>query len=144
MSQIQTTLAQWWSALTEYFAFDPSLLTEPSMVGRIVLQCALLLGSGFFSGSETALFSLSRLDLQKLRRENRRHSETLHALLDQPRRLIISILCGNEMVNIAAAINLTGILYTLYEPARAGVVSVVVMLPFPIPFESALGFLPAP
>ena len=45
------------------------------------------------------MFSLSRLDLQKLRRERHRHSETLHALLDQPRRLIISILSGNELVN---------------------------------------------
>ena len=39
--------------------------------------------SAFFSGSETALFSLSRLDLQQLRKARNPHSEALHALLDQ-------------------------------------------------------------
>lgn len=99
------------------------------IIARLVLQVALLCGSAFFSGSETALFSLSKLDLQKLRRQRHRNSETVHALLDQPRRLIISILCGNELVNIASAVNLTAILVTLYGPERAGVISVMVMLP---------------
>ena len=124
-----TAVTDWWSALIDYFAFDVSLLAEPWIVGRLILQLGLLMVSGFFSGAETALFSLSRLDLQKLRRERHPNSETLHALLDQPRRLIISILCGNEMVNIAAVVNLTSILVTLYGPGKAGVVSVVVMLP---------------
>jgi CBS domain containing-hemolysin-like protein len=75
------------------------------------------------------LFSLTRLDLQRLRRERNPHSETLHALLDQPRRLIISILSGNELVNIAAAANMAGILVTLYGAERAGWVSVLVMVP---------------
>jgi len=50
-------------------------------------------------------------------------------LLDQPRRLIISILCGNELVNIAAAANMTGILVVLYGTERAVWVSVLVMVP---------------
>jgi CBS domain containing-hemolysin-like protein len=129
MTEILTALDRWWLSLLDYFAFDVSLLAEPWMIGRLVLQLALLMASAFFSGSEAALFSLSRLDLQKLRRERHRNSEALHALLDQPRRLIISILCGNEMVNIAAVVNLTSILVTLYGPGKAGVVSVLVMLP---------------
>jgi len=116
-------------ALQSYFYFDASLLGEPSMVLRLSLQVVLLFGSAFFSGSETALFSLTRLDLQRLRRDRNPHSETLHALLDQPRRLIISILCGNELVNIAAAANMAGILVTLYGVERAGWISVFVMVP---------------
>lgn len=129
MDLLATILSDWWAALAAYFSFDVSLLGETSMIVRLVLQIGLLCGSGFFSGSETALFSLSRLDLEKLRRERHPASESIHALLDQPRRLIISILCGNEVVNIAAAINLTGMLVTLYGPEKAGVISVVVMLP---------------
>jgi putative hemolysin len=123
------TFAPMWAAMGDYLACDTAVLAEPSMIGRIVLQAGLLCGSAFFSGSETALFSLSRLDLQKLRRERHSSSETLHELLDQPRRLIISILCGNEVVNIAAAINLTGMLVILYGQDKAGVISVAVMLP---------------
>jgi len=100
MNPLAATSTHYRSGFVNYFAFDISLLADPSMIGRLVLQVVLLMCSGFFSGSETALFSLSQMDLQKLRRQRHRNSDTLHALLDQPRRLITSILCGNEMVNI--------------------------------------------
>ena len=129
MDGLMQELVLYWATVKEFFAFDTSRLSEPDMIVRLVVQGLLLCGSAFFSGSETALFSLSRLDLQKLRRERQRHSETLHALLDQPRRLIISILCGNELVNIAAAANMTAILVSLYGIERAGWISILVMVP---------------
>nr|VFJ86019.1 MAG: Hemolysin, contains CBS domains [Candidatus Kentron sp. LFY] len=122
-------LVQYWTQFTTFLAIDPSQLAEPDMIVRILLQVLLLVGSAFFSGSETALFSLSRLDLQKIRRERHHHSETLHALLDQPRRLIISILSGNELINIAAAANMTAILVTLYGSEHAGWINLLVMVP---------------
>jgi CBS domain containing-hemolysin-like protein len=121
-------LQHFWNAVVGVLQFDPGLLTSPEMVVRLVLQGVLLCGSAFFSGSETALFSLSRLDFQQLRRERNPRSEILHALLDQPRRLIISILCGNELVNIAAAANMTGILMVLYGPEEAGTIAVILMV----------------
>ena len=129
MELVLQEIVQQWELIKAFFAFDTARLAEPDMIVRLTIQVLLLIGSAFFSGSETALFSLSRLDLQKLRRERHRHSETLHALLDQPRRLIISILCGNELVNIAAAANMTAILVSLYGVERAGLVSVLVMVP---------------
>jgi CBS domain containing-hemolysin-like protein len=118
-----------WAGLTDYLSFDPALLQDPEMLLRLVLQATLLVGSAFFSGSETALFSLSRLDLQQLRRRQHSRISTLLELLDQPRRLIISVLCGNELINIAAVANMTGILVMLYGEQRAGVISVAVMVP---------------
>jgi len=121
-------MQHFWTALVSFLRFDPGLLSTPEMVFRLVLQGVLLCGSAFFSGSETALFSLSRLDFQQLRRERNPRSEILHALLDQPRRLIISILCGNELVNIAAAANMTGILMVLYGPEKAGTIAIILMV----------------
>ncbi len=129
METIFQEIVQQWSAIKAFFVLDSARLLEPDMITRLGIQVLLLCGSAFFSGSETALFSLSRLDLQKLRRERNRHTETLHALLDQPRRLIISILCGNELVNIAAAANMTGMLVALYGVERAGWISILVMVP---------------
>jgi putative hemolysin len=120
---------QYWIAVKGALAFDTARLGEPEMIARLSLQVLLLFGAAYFAGSETALFSLSRLDLQKLRRERNRHSETLHELLDQPRRLIISILCGNELVTIAAAANMAGILVNLYGTERAGLINILVMVP---------------
>lgn len=128
MSETIIYLQNIWNAFIGFLRFDPALLSSPEMVFRLILQGILLFCSAFFSGSETALFSLSRLDFQQLRRERNPRSEILHALLDQPRRLIISILCGNELVNIAAAANMTGILMVLYGPEKAGTLAVVLMV----------------
>ncbi len=118
-----------WGATKVFFAFDVGRLLAPGIIAALCLQVFLFVCSAFFSGSETALFSLSRLDLQKLRRDRHPRSEILHTLLDQPRRLIISILCGNELVNIAATANLAGILVQLYGEQRAGWINVLVMFP---------------
>jgi putative hemolysin len=96
---------------------------------RLALQAVLLIGSAIFSGSETAMFSLSRIDLQKLRNTRDPHSEGIHAMLDEPRRLIISILCGNELVNIASAANMAAILLMVFGEADAGWLNIVVMVP---------------
>ncbi len=129
MQQLLSQLGQYWVSVIHFFTFDPALLLEPDMIVRLCLQALLLAGSAFFASSETALFSLSRLDLQQLRRERNPRAETIHALLDQPRRLIISILSGNELVNIAASINMAGILVSLYGGEDAGWINLIVMVP---------------
>ncbi len=118
-----------WVILREALVLDPTVLADPHIIIRLVVQVLLLIGSGFFSCSETALFSLSRLDLQRLRKERNPYSESIHALLDQPRRLIISILCGNELVNVASAANMAGILVHLYGAEKAGWITTLVMVP---------------
>lgn len=129
MTTLWLEFQQQWELVATFLAIDFARLSEPDMVLRIALQFMLLFGSAFFSGSETALFSLSRLDLHRLRKEKSGTVETLHALLDQPRRLIISILLGNELVNIAAAANMAGILVTLYGVEYAGWINIFIMVP---------------
>lgn len=118
-----------WQTLVDTFTFDVSRLNDPDVLFRVGLQIFLLLCSAFFSGSETALFSLSRLDLQQLRKRRDPRGEKVHELLDQPRRLIISILSGNELVNIAAAANMAGLLTSLYGSANTIWLNLLVMVP---------------
>jgi len=69
-----------------------------------VVGLGLLLGlSAFFSGSETAIFSLGRAQVQRLRKSGTKTGEAVAALLDRPRRLLITILVGNMLVNVATA-----------------------------------------
>ena len=117
------------NAFGDTLAFDTARLLEPEIVARLVLQCFLLAGSAFFSSSETALFSLSQLDLQKLRRERDPRTNALYRLLEQPRRLIISILCGNELINVASAANMAAILVLLYGSAKAEWINIALMVP---------------
>ena len=118
-----------WLGFTAYFAIDSQRLIELDMILRMGLQMLLLVASAFFSGSETALFSLSRLDLQQLQREHNPRFDLLQTLLERPRQLIISILCGNEIINVAATANMTGILVILYGVEKGGVLSVLLMVP---------------
>ncbi|MDF7823997.1 hemolysin family protein [Pontiellaceae bacterium B12227] len=60
----------------------------------------LLFCSAFFSGTETALFSLSREQVRKLRSDDRHADRLLVLLRDNPSGLLVAILFGNLVVNI--------------------------------------------
>jgi magnesium and cobalt exporter, CNNM family len=118
-----------WQQSLQYMTPDTASLSDPNIIWRCLVQILLLTGSALFSSSETALFSLTRLDLKNLHTQRHPLSGTIHSLLEQPRRLIISILCGNELINIAAAANMTVILIALYGEAKAGWITLLIMVP---------------
>jgi len=72
-------------------------------VGNLIALTFLLVLSGFFSGAETALISLTKGRAEGLVRENRRGAKALYALKRQPQRMLIAILIGNNLVNISAS-----------------------------------------
>lgn len=63
----------------------------------------LILLSGFFSGSETALMTLNRYRLRHQVDQGHRGAILARALLERPDRLIGLILLGNNFVNIFAS-----------------------------------------
>lgn len=74
-----------------------------SFLLQILLIVFLLACSAFFSGSETALFSLSSVRVNRLRLERPRKGSTIARLLSDPRRLLTSILVANMFVNILSS-----------------------------------------
>lgn len=68
-----------------------------------LILAVLLVLSGVFSGSETALVSLSMARAESLYKESRRGSHALYLLKKDPSRMLITILIGNNVVNIAAS-----------------------------------------
>jgi putative hemolysin len=71
----------------------------------IAIFIILLFVSAFFSGSETAFFSLKHSERRKLKEAGKtsRAARKVLDLLNQPRRLLVSILIGNTIVNVSAA-----------------------------------------
>ncbi len=63
----------------------------------------LLLLSAFFSGAETAFFSINSITSKQLQDEKKSSAKRVLFLLSQSRRLLISILIGNTLVNVSAA-----------------------------------------
>ena len=77
--------------------------TPPDEVTVIVLICllpAMLVMSGFFSGSETALFCLGASHRQKMRQSTHAGSRSALTLLSEPRMLLITLLLGNMTANV--------------------------------------------
>lgn len=70
---------------------------------RIIIFLILIVCSAFFSGSEAAFFSLSKEMIDRLRESSSRTSLRIVNLLSKPRLLLVTILVGNTIVNVAAA-----------------------------------------
>lgn len=60
----------------------------------------LVLVAGFFSASETALFSLTRFHLRQLKQRSQERFERVKYLLDRPTALVATVLLGNELTNV--------------------------------------------
>ncbi len=73
------------------------------MAFKIILMVVFLVLSGFFSSSETAIFSLSRMYLKKLENSKKWSSRYVPQLLKHPQQLLITILLGNTIVNVTFA-----------------------------------------
>ena len=71
---------------------------------EFVLFAFLMALSAFFSSSETSLFSLSSFQLEQMRRKGHPRIDLIERLLTRPRRLIMTILIGNELANVAASV----------------------------------------
>ena len=71
-------------------------------IGSFIL---LLILSAFFSGSESAYFSLTQSDLRHLHEKSGelKSVKRILYLLEKPKRLLMGILIGNTIVNVAAA-----------------------------------------
>ncbi len=84
-------------------------MDDPSNLLIWILEILALIGfiilSAFFSGSETALFSLHKLQLKKMQQEERDKQAVKFVvkLLEDPQKTLITILTGNMFVNIAAS-----------------------------------------
>lgn len=84
-----------------------------------------LLGcSAFFSSSETALFSLSREWLAGAAETDRR-AAAVADVLEDPHRLLVTLLVGNNVVNITLSSLLTAVLVDRLDPGLAVLVTTV-------------------
>ena len=68
--------------------------------GQLLLLLALLAAGAFFSGAETALFSLSRGQLYQLAHSDRRLQRMAASLMRHPDNLLTTVLLGTNIVRI--------------------------------------------
>ncbi len=100
---------------------------------EIILFIVCLLLSGFFSSSEVALISITRAKVRALLNQSRKGAKALDTLKRSTDALLITILIGNNVVNVAAASLATAIAIAIYGDVGIGIatgVTVILMLIF--------------
>ncbi len=94
------------------------MMPELLITSGVIL--VLLILSGFFSGSETALTAASRARMHSLAKQGDHRAAIVLTLLQRNERLIGGILLGNNLVNILASALATSMLMGIF--GEAGVV----------------------
>jgi CBS domain containing-hemolysin-like protein len=90
--------------------------TDATLAAGAVAILILLGLSAFFSSSEIAMFSLARHRVDSMVEEGIPGADVVKALKDDPHRLLVTILVGNNIVNIAMSSIATGVLALLSIP----------------------------
>jgi gliding motility-associated protein GldE len=101
---------------------------EASLYLEIASLALLFLLSAFFSGSETAYLAVSRAKVKKLAKEGDRRAKTLLYLIEHPNRVLVTILVGNNLVNITAAAIATSLAISAFGSKGVGIATGIVTL----------------
>ena len=92
---------------------------------QIGLLIVLLLGSGFFSASETSLMSLSKIRIRYMEEEGVKGAKLVSSLIEKSSDLLSSILVGNNVVNIAATSVSTSLFITIFGDGGVAIATAV-------------------
>ncbi|MCK4555766.1 MAG: HlyC/CorC family transporter, partial [Candidatus Aenigmarchaeota archaeon] len=87
----------------------------------IAILATAIVFSAFFSGVETALMSLNMAKVKALATQGKKGSGALYRIKQNPHRLIITILVGNNLVNIFAASLATVIFTEMFGSSGLGI-----------------------
>ncbi|ATD56076.1 HlyC/CorC family transporter [Clostridium chauvoei] len=96
-----------------------------SYTWQIVLLIILLVMSGFFSMSETALMALSKIRIRHMVDEGVKGAKLVEKLTEDPNKLLGAILIGNNIVNIGASALATSLALKAFGESGVGIVTVI-------------------
>jgi putative hemolysin len=98
-----------------------------SFLEYTALAASLIL-SAFFSGTETAFFSLRKSDLYRFLHSSRKAENYIAYIMQRPQHILVTLLLGNLFVNLASTALATKIMLSVFE--RYGhFISIAIMTP---------------
>lgn len=95
---------------------------------NIIVLVICLVFSAFFSGSETALTSLSKLRIRAMVDEGVKNARLIQKVTDNSSKLLSAILIGNNIVNIGASSIATVIATDVFGSKGAGIATGVMTI----------------
>ncbi|NLK22564.1 MAG: HlyC/CorC family transporter [Clostridiales bacterium] len=105
---------------------------DSSLTAQVILLIVLISLSAFFSMSETALMSLSKVRLRNMVEEKVKGADLVEKLLEEPNKLLGAILIGNNIVNIGASSIATSVALQIFGNSGAavatGIMTVLILI----------------
>ena len=99
---------------------------------ELILVVICLMLSAFFSATETALISINELKAKHLIEENGRNAKGLELWLLKPNKVLITILVGNNIVNVFSSVLATDLSLKLFGNVQlaitTGVMTFLILL----------------
>jgi putative hemolysin len=105
---------------------DKTASVRPIEWGPIILLIVVVAFSALYSMSETASMSLSRAKVKNFEEKGKKNASRLERLIQQPNRLLGTVLVGNNLANILASTVAAG-LFIHYLGASGVTVATIVM-----------------
>lgn len=93
----------------------------------IIVLIILIALSAFFSASETALISLSKIRLRRMVDDEVKNANLISKLLENPSNLLGAILIGNNIANIGASALATSLAIDFWGPSKGVAISTISM-----------------
>ncbi len=84
------------------------------LITGIIAFCVLLFFSGILSASESAFFSLSQFQIDNIKRSDNQKSRIIVLLLDNPKRLLATILISNIFINVALVLTASFLMFSFF------------------------------
>lgn len=93
-----------------------------------IIFLIILIGlSAFFSASETALISLSKIRLRRMVDDDVKNAHIISRLVEKPSNLLGAILIGNNIANIGASALAASLAIDYFGPSKGVAVSTIAM-----------------
>lgn len=103
-------------------------LSQPENIALIIIILCLLVLSGFFSSSETALTAASRSRMHTAEKDGDKRASIVSRLLNMRERLLGGILLGNNLVNILASVLTTALFTNLFGAGGLALVLATIVM----------------
>lgn len=100
---------------------DGSSAIQTGSIMQIMVVIVLLILSGLFSSAETSLTTVNIYKMKTMAEEGDRRARTVLQLLENPGKMLSTILIGNNIVNISASSMMTVLVTKMFGSAAVGI-----------------------
>lgn len=100
---------------------DGSSVIQTDSIIQLIILVVLLIFSGLFSSAETSLTTVNIYKMKALAEEGNRRAKMVLKLMENPGKVLSTILIGNNIVNITASSMMTIIVTKVFGSAAVGI-----------------------